>query len=112
MTIEPSDTEGLLRCAEDGDEQAVAELFDRYRTRLRQMIRLRLARRLQGRVDPSDVVQDACIDVTEQLPSYFARPAMSFFLWLRLVAGQRLLRVHRQHLGAAMRDAGREVALY
>ena len=37
---------------------------------------------------------------------------MPFFLWLRLVAGQRLLRIHREHLGAAMRDAGREVSLY
>ena len=37
---------------------------------------------------------------------------MPFFLWLRLVAGQRLMRIHREHLGAAMRDAGREVSLY
>jgi RNA polymerase sigma-70 factor (ECF subfamily) len=37
---------------------------------------------------------------------------MSFFLWLRLVTGQRLIRVHRQHLGAAQRDAGREVSPY
>jgi RNA polymerase sigma-70 factor (ECF subfamily) len=76
------------------------------------MIRLRLDRRLQGRVDPSDVLQDAFIDVAEQLPAYLARREMPFFLWLRIVAGQRLMRVHRQHLGAAMRDAGREVSLY
>jgi RNA polymerase sigma-70 factor (ECF subfamily) len=31
---------------------------------------------------------------------------------MRLVTGQRLAQVHRQHLGAAMRDAGREVSLY
>jgi RNA polymerase sigma-70 factor (ECF subfamily) len=108
----PSEIDELLRRAGDGDERAVTELFDRYRKRLRQMIRLRLDRRLQGRVDPSDVLQDAYIDLTEQLPSYFARPEMPFFLWLRLVAGQRLMRVHRLHLGAAMRDAGREVSLY
>jgi RNA polymerase sigma-70 factor (ECF subfamily) len=108
----PSEIDELLRRAGDGDERAVTELFDRYRKRLKQMIRLRLDRRLQGRVDPSDVLQDAYIDLTEQLPSYFARPEMPFFLWLRLVAGQRLMRVHRRHLGAAMRDAGREVSLY
>lgn len=116
MTTGPSqmgtETEDLLRRAGQGDARAVAELFDRDRKRLRQMIRLRLDRRLQGRVDPSDVLQDAYIDVTEQLPSYLARRDMPFFLWLRLVAGQRLMRVHRQHLGAAMRDAGREVSLY
>jgi RNA polymerase sigma-70 factor (ECF subfamily) len=95
MEIEPGETEDLLRRAARGDERAAAELFDRYRQRLRQMIRLRLDRRLQGRVDPSDVLQDALIDVTEQLPAYLARPEMPFFLWLRLVAGQRLMRVHR-----------------
>jgi RNA polymerase sigma-70 factor (ECF subfamily) len=108
----PTEIDELLRRAGDGDERAVTELFDRYRKRLKQMIRLRLDRRLQGRVDPSDVLQDAYIDLTEQLPSYCARPEMPFFLWLRLVAGQRLMRVHRHHLGAAMRDAGREVSLY
>lgn len=108
----PTDIEELLRRAGEGDDGAVTELFDRYRKRLRQMIRLRLDRRLQGRVDPSDVLQDAYIDLTEQLPTYFARPELPFFLWLRLLAGQRLMRVHRHHLGAAMRDAGREVSLY
>lgn len=112
MTIEPSETDELIRRAVEGDGGAAAELFDRYRKRLRQMIRLRLDRRLQGRVDPSDVLQEAYIDLTQQLPNYAARRELPFFLWLRLLAGQRLMRVHRQHLGAAMRDAGREVSLY
>jgi RNA polymerase sigma-70 factor (ECF subfamily) len=112
MATESNETDDLLQRARAGDQRAVAQLFDVYRKRLRQMIRLRLDRRLQGRVDPSDVLQDAFIDVTEQLPAYLARPEMAFFLWLRLVAGQRLMRVHRSHLGAAMRDAGREVSLY
>jgi RNA polymerase sigma-70 factor (ECF subfamily) len=108
---DPSEAEGLRRAAA-GDAAALAELFGRYRKRLRQMVRLRLDRRLQGRVDPSDVLQDAYLDVAEQLPHYLRQPEMPFFLWLRLVTGQRLMRVHRQHLGAAMRDAAREVSLY
>jgi RNA polymerase sigma-70 factor (ECF subfamily) len=78
------------------------------------MVRLRLDRRLQGRVDPSDVLQEAYIDLAEKFPGY-ARdraPDLPFYLWLRLVVGERLQRVHRRHLGAAMRDAGREVSLY
>jgi RNA polymerase sigma-70 factor (ECF subfamily) len=102
----------LLRRASHGDEAALAALFSHYRKRLRQMVRLRLDRRLQGRVDPSDVLQDAYLDVAEQLPHYLKKPEMSFFLWLRLVTGQRLMRIHRQHLGAALRDAGPEVSLY
>ncbi len=113
MAKQRNDTdEDLLRRASHGDEAALAALFGRYRKRLRQMVRLRLDRRLQGRVDPSDVLQEAYLDVAQQLPHYLKKPEMSFFLWLRLVTGQRLMRVHRQHLGAARRDAGREVSLY
>src|SRR3954468_7965981 len=113
MTTEPPGPtdESLIRRAAGGDEAALAELFGRYRRRLRQMVRLRLDRRLQGRVDPSDVLQDAYIDLTEQLPGYLDKRDMPLFLWLRLLTGQRLMRVHRQHLGAAMRDAGREVSM-
>src|SRR3954447_9822029 len=107
----PTDDE-LIRPAAAGDGGALAELFGRYRKRLKQMVRLRLDRRLQGRVDPSDVLQEAYLDAAEQLPHYLKKPGMGFFLWLRLVTGQRLARVHRQHLGAAMRDAGREVSLH
>src|SRR5438105_8151427 len=99
----------LIGRATAGEEAALAELFDRYRGRLRQMVRLRLDRRLQGRVDPSDVLQDAYLDLAQKLPDYVHKPPMPVFLWLRLVTGERLLRVHRQHLGAAMRDAGREI---
>jgi RNA polymerase sigma-70 factor, ECF subfamily len=108
----PTTDDDLVRAAAGGDGRALAELFGRYRQRLRQMVRLRLDRRLQGRVDPSDVLQEAYLDAAEQLPHYLKTPDMGPFLWLRLVTGQRLARVHRQHLGAAMRDAGREVSLH
>jgi RNA polymerase sigma-70 factor (ECF subfamily) len=106
------DDERLIDLAGQGDLAALAELFGRYRKRLRQMVRLRLDRRLQGRVDASDVLQEAYLDVAQQLPHYLTKREMPFFLWLRLVAGQRLVRIHRKHLGAAIRDAGREVSLY
>ena len=104
--------EELVERATAGDHQALAELFERHRYRLRQMIRLRLDRRLQGRVDPSDVLQEAFIDLATELPSYSRRPAIPFFLWMRLVAGQRLMQVHRRHLGTEMRDAARDVSLF
>lgn len=112
MPSESPEIDDLLRQAAHGDQAALAALFDRYRKRLRQMVRLRLDRRLRGRVDPSDVLQEAYLDMAQQLPGYFEQEDMSFFLWLRLVTGQRMMRMHRQHLGAAMRDAGREVSLY
>jgi RNA polymerase sigma-70 factor (ECF subfamily) len=112
MNRDPDRIDQLVGRAARGDQEALGELFSCYRDRLRQMIRLRLDRRLQGRVDPSDVLQDAYIEVAEKLPEYAGRAEIPFFVWLRLIVGERLLRVHRHHLGAAMRDATREISLY
>jgi RNA polymerase sigma-70 factor (ECF subfamily) len=109
---EADNTAELLRRLRAGDPQAPAELFAHYRPRLRQMVRLRLDRRLQGRLDPSDVLQEAFLDVARRASDYVANPTMPIFLWLRFLTGQRLLALHRQHLGARMRDAGQEVSLY
>ena len=67
---------------------------------------------MQGRVDASDVLQEAYLDLAKQLPEYAKQPNVRLFLWLRLVSVQRLAQVHRQHLGTAMRDADREVSIY
>jgi RNA polymerase sigma-70 factor (subfamily 1) len=112
MASDRSDSDALLRRLQEDDAGAAGELFEHYRGRLRRMVRLRLDRRLQGRVDPSDVLQEAYLDLARRAPEYVADPRLPFFLWLRLLTGQRLLMVHRQHLGAQMRDAGQEVSLY
>jgi RNA polymerase sigma-70 factor, ECF subfamily len=112
MTGEASETAGLLRRAAQGDQAAWGALLVRSRDRLRRMVALRLDRRLQGRVDPSDIIQEAYIDASARLAEYARQPDMPFFLWLRFLTGQRLVRVHRQHLGAEMRDVAREVSLY
>jgi RNA polymerase sigma-70 factor (ECF subfamily) len=108
-TDEPSE---LLRRAGAGDADALNALLALYRDRLRGMVRLRLNRRLQGRVDPSDVIQEAYLDICKGLPDYLRAPALPFFLWLRHITGQKLIALHRRHLGAQMRDADQEVSLY
>jgi RNA polymerase sigma-70 factor, ECF subfamily len=112
MTTETGGVDDLLERVERGDQQALVALFTNYRDRLRRMVRLRLDRRLQGRIDPSDVLQDAYLDVAKRAGEYVANPSVPVFLWLRLITGQRLMALHRQHLGAQMRDAGQEVSLY
>jgi RNA polymerase sigma-70 factor (ECF subfamily) len=102
----------LIRRAAGGDAQATNELFALYRERLRWMVRLRLNRRLQGRVDPSDILQDAFLEICRGLPEYLREPRLPFFLWLRHVTGQKLIAAHRHHLGAQMRHAALEVSLY
>jgi RNA polymerase sigma-70 factor (ECF subfamily) len=112
MTAPATDEADLLRRAKAGDQQALAALFACHHDRLRKMVRIRLDRRLSGRIDTSDVLQDAFLDVARRFPEYAAAPTVPFYLWLRSLAGQRLIDLHRHHLGAEMRDAGREVSLH
>lgn len=111
----PDDLEELrpwLERAAAGDAESWERLLAEHQPRLRRMVALRLDPRLQGRLDPSDVLQEAYLEAARQLPDYLGDPKLPFFLWLRLITGQRLSKVHRHHLGTQMRDAGQEVSIY
>ena len=108
---EPSDVQNLIDRLEENSQESLAELFTYYQDRLRRMVSYRLDRRLQGRVSPSDVIQDAYLDARDRIPHFIEkRASMSFFVWLRLLVKQRLITLQRQHLGAKMRDVRQEVA--
>jgi RNA polymerase sigma-70 factor, ECF subfamily len=108
----PSETVRLLERLRAGDRQALADLFQRHRARLRRMVELRMDARLYGKIDASDVLQDGFLDLAKRVESYLRDPRLPVFLWLRLVVRDRLAMMHRHHLGTALRDAGREVSLY
>jgi RNA polymerase sigma-70 factor, ECF subfamily len=112
MPEETGESDELLRLAAAGDGGSWEALVGRSRTRLRRMVAFRLDPRLQGRVDPSDVLQDAYIEAWKDLGSYLARPEIPFFLWLRGIAGNKLRELHRHHLGTRMRDPRREVSIH
>jgi RNA polymerase sigma-70 factor (ECF subfamily) len=111
MTDQAHELTDLLHRAAQGEDAALTALFSQFRQRLKRMVRLRLNDRLRGRVDPSDVVQEAYLEVSRRLAEYVKDPTTPFFLWLRFITGRKLLDVHRRHLGAQARDAGREISL-
>ena len=100
-----------LRQMRGGSEEALAEVFSHYRERLRRIIRFRLDYRLAGRVSDSDVLQETFIAAAKRLGHYGEQEDMPPFLWLRLVAAQQLVDLHRQHLQAEMRDVRKEVSI-
>lgn len=112
MADDPSDTTRLLERLRAGDREALNEIFTRHRGRLRRMVEMRMDWRLQARLDASDVIQEAFLEAALRMNDYLREPALPLFLWLRLIVGERLTRLHRQHLGVKMRDAGREVSLH
>jgi RNA polymerase sigma-70 factor (ECF subfamily) len=111
-TPDADDTTALIERAVAGNEQALQELFEKHTDRLKKMVHLRLDRRLQGRVDEDDVLQEAYLSISRQLPEYHANPQLPFFLWLRHMVGLKLAEIHRQHLGTLKRNADLEVSLH
>ena len=102
----------LLRRVKDGDQQALAELFSTHRARLWRIINFRLDSRLAGRVDADDILQEAYLAAAQRIKHYLDDSSQTFFVWLRLIAHQTLIDVHRRHLGAQMRDASRDMSIH
>lgn len=103
-------TEELLDRVQGGDRQAAEALLARHRDRLRKMIHARLDPRLKRRVDPSDVAQEALAEAAQKLADYASRRPLPFYPWLRQIAWERLVRLHRRHVAAANRSVRREVS--
>lgn len=111
MTDGLQHTGELVLLRSRGDE-AVAELFDRYRQKLLRMITIRLDGRIVGKVDGEDILQDAFVESARRIQDYLDRPSVPFFVWLRQIAGQVLIDTHRRYLGTKMRDVRQEVTLH
>ena len=103
--------EELERRLRTNDPEALAELFSRERERLWRIVHFRLAEPLRARLGPEDVLQEAFVAASQRLAHYATSPATSPFIWLRMIVNQTLIDLHRQHLGAQMRDAAREVSI-
>lgn len=106
------DTGELLARLRGGDGQALNTLFSQHRQRLRRMVEFRLDRRLRGRVDPSDVLQEAFIVASQNVQNCSEDQPFSFYIWLRQITTQRLIDLHRRHLEAQKRDASQEVSMH
>jgi RNA polymerase sigma-70 factor (ECF subfamily) len=108
MTSPAPDTEELLAQAARGETQARTDLLARHRQRLRKMVAYRLDRRLAARVDPSDVVQEVLVEANHKLDRYLQDRPLPFYPWLRELAAEHLVTLHRRHIQAARRSVQRE----
>jgi RNA polymerase sigma-70 factor (ECF subfamily) len=104
-------TESLLLHAAAGDAAAWGTLLNVHQERLARMAAFRMDPRLRGRIDAADVVQEAFVQASAHREDYFRASTVPLFLWLRGVVSNKLLELHRSHLGTRMRDAKCEVPL-
>ena len=108
----PDNTTELVDRVTHGDESALGRLLDQYRDRLLRMISLRMHPRLRRRLDPVDVLQEANLQAMARIEDYAKNQEMPFYVWLRFITAQKLVELHRRHLGVRARDANREVSIY
>jgi RNA polymerase sigma-70 factor (ECF subfamily) len=108
MLGEEPETVELLRRIGDGDQQALGRLLTRHRVRLRRMVSVRMDARLSGRVDPSDVVQEALMAASRKIEAFLRDRPLPFYPWLRQLAWNRLTALHRRHLHTQKRCLSRE----
>jgi RNA polymerase sigma-70 factor, ECF subfamily len=100
-----------LEMLKSGDADAIAEVFSHHRDKLQRMVRFRLDRRLYGRVDTADVLQDVWLETSRRIKDYTSNPAVPFFVWVRQLAYQIIIDLHRKHLGAQKRNISQEVSI-
>lgn len=101
-------TNVLIQSAREGDADAVNQLLDRHRAAIHRLVEMRLDRKVQQRVDVSDVVQDVLFDASGRLDQYLRDPGMAFHLWLRQIAWDRIIDTYRRHRVSAKRSMDRE----
>lgn len=104
-------TEDYIKQAQAGDASAINGLLEHHRNAVRHLVRIRLDRKVQQRVDVSDVVQDVMIEANRRLADFLREMPMPFHLWVRQIAKDRIIDTHRKHRGSAKRSVDREQKL-
>jgi len=103
----------LMSLQETGEDQAdrqarLGELLEQQRGRLLRMLDLRMDRSLRARIGPSEVLQEAWTEVSSRLDEYLENPQVPFYVWIRFITAQRLLKLQHFHSDAPERAVGHE----
>lgn len=105
MTVpDEPDRDTLLACARAGDQAALGTLLELYRPYLTLLARLEVGRRLQGKADPTDVVQEAFLEAARHFPVFRGESEPELAAWLRQILATSLARLMRRYLGTQARD--------
>jgi RNA polymerase sigma-70 factor (ECF subfamily) len=98
----------LLEQARAGDSAKLGELLESYEKYLKLLARIEIGRRLQGKVDASDIVQETFLDAHRQFPSFRGDVEAQFVQWLRVILAGTLANTLRRYLGTQARDLNLE----
>jgi len=99
-----ANVEELIQEARAGDGATLGQLLESYRSYLRLLARIEIGRRLQGKVDASDVVQETFLEAHRHFPSFQGKAEGQLTQWLRAILAGTLANVIRRYLGTQARD--------
>jgi RNA polymerase sigma-70 factor (ECF subfamily) len=94
----------LLRLARAGDSTALGQLMEMYRHYLALLARLQIGRRLQGKVDASDLVQETFLEAHRDFAQFQGITEKELVSWLRQVLASNLANQVRRYFGTQRRD--------
>jgi RNA polymerase sigma-70 factor, ECF subfamily len=103
--------DALLNRARHGDDTALERLFQLYRAYLVTLARPQIRRRLQGKVDASDLAQETMLEAHRCFTQFRGASMLEFAGWLRGILAHRLAQHARHFLDAKARDANLEQSL-
>ena len=104
--MNPDLSDDSRRLVERGQDE-LPNIFSKFRDRLERMVAFRLDPRIRMRVDASDVLQEAYIEISRRLPDYVAKPSVSSYVWMRQQTLQMMIDIQRRHF-RDKRNPGRE----
>lgn len=94
----------LLNQAREGDSAALGQVLEVYRNYLALAARVQVGRRLQGKVDASDLVQEAYLEAHRHFHRFRGQTERELLGWLRQILATTLAHQVRRYLGAKRRD--------
>ena len=105
------DPEQLLQLARSGSSAALGRLLEMYRNYLALLARLQIGKRLQGKLDPSDLVQETFLEAHKDFAQFKGDTEEALLGWLRRMLLNNLANFRRCYRGTHKRRAGREIDL-
>ena len=100
----PTDVAPLLNEARNGSPTALGVLLDGYSSYLLLLARVQVGQRIQGKVDPADLVQETFLEAHRQIAHFRGTSEGEFLAWLRRILAGQIALVLRRFLGTRGRD--------
>ena len=104
MSSSSGDPEKMLHLARTGDGEALGRLLELYRSYLTLLARLQINRRLQGKFDASDLIQETFLKAHGNFSQFRGRTEGELVSWLRRILATTLVSLVRHYVGRRRRD--------